>query len=186
MRVLPLPGAKLPESGLLSYGFQRSPTHRHNGIDLPAREGRSVLAPADGAVMFATHAWRQGFTGYGRVVVLWHKREGVYTLYAHLLRPTVSVGQYVSAGSIIGQVGRTQYAKHDHESLLKPGASHLHFEVAPAKYPMASNAPRLDPVAWLRGEPAAPLPPSTPVASSTPGAGGAVAIAVALASAALS
>ncbi|HHU54625.1 MAG TPA: M23 family metallopeptidase, partial [Mollicutes bacterium] len=56
--------------------------------------------------------------GYGNYIVINHN-NGYYTLYAHLSRSFVSVGQIVSSGHVIATMGST-------------GAStgpHLHFEL---------------------------------------------------------
>ena len=135
--------------------FKRSPTHLHRGIDLPAPAGTHVLAAASGIVRVANHEWHQGFTGYGRVIVIEHPK--VWTLYAHLRDVDVTVGQRVDAGATIGTVGRTQFLGPDHNTMLEPGAEHLHFEVSPTPYPQEAEAARIDPVAWLKRPPAMEL-----------------------------
>lgn len=140
----------LPTSGIRSFGFQRS-THKHNGIDLRARAGDSVYAAAAGVVEHANREWVQGFTGYGRNVVI-RSDDGKRQLYGHLESVFAKAGERVNAGELIGQAGRTEFSRDDHESLLPPGDDHTHFEVAQNAYPMAREAPRLDPVAWLAGK----------------------------------
>ena len=56
--------------------------------------------------------------GWGRLVVV-HHPEGVRTLYAHLESIAVRVGDFVSAGAVLGRVGSTGDAT----------GPHLHFEV---------------------------------------------------------
>lgn len=146
-RVVPIVGHKLPTSGILSFGFQRSATHVHNGIDLVAPEGTAIVSAAAGKVKFATTKWQQGFTGYGNVVVV-ENIDGTWSLYGHLKKPLVKKDDIVKAGQLIGQVGKTQYSAPTHTDNVKSGA-HLHFEVSMHKYPQESVAPRLDPVAWL-------------------------------------
>lgn len=148
--IRPVPGVSLPLTGTRSYLFQRSDTHQHRGIDLPARAGTPVFAAADGSVDVANVQWQQGFTGYGRVVVLRHP-TGVWTLYAHLQDVLVAPGVSVRAGEQIGTVGRTEFASNDHTGWFAVGGEHLHFEVSPHAYPQESEAERLDPVAWLQG-----------------------------------
>lgn len=146
-KYIPVEGIKkLPTTGILSFGFQRS-DHIHNGIDIPAKEGTNVLAASSGKVEYATTAWRQGFTGYGNVVVI-KNSDGTYALYAHLKRPLVDVGDNVEAGEIIGEVGVTQYSSTNHNSNVKSGP-HLHFEISPRKYPQANTQHRLNPLEWL-------------------------------------
>jgi murein DD-endopeptidase MepM/ murein hydrolase activator NlpD len=89
--------------------------HRfHSGIDYPARIGTPVMASAAGRVSFA--GWSVG--GWGRLVTISHS-NGVRTLYAHLSRVGVRVGQRVRAGQRIGRVGASGHAS----------GPHLHFEV---------------------------------------------------------
>ena len=86
----------------------------HTGVDFPAPSGTPVAAAGTGRVMFA--GWHAG--GYGYVVSILHG-WGVRTLYAHLSRVDVRVGQRVAAGAQIGLVGSTGHST----------GPHLHFEV---------------------------------------------------------
>jgi murein DD-endopeptidase MepM/ murein hydrolase activator NlpD len=112
-----------------------------------------VFAVEDGQVEHASAAWAPGFSGYGGHVVIRHA-GGERTLYAHLSAVSVQAGDHVPAGARIGAVGRTAFTREDHSALLQSGP-HLHFEVSATPYPQPSEAPRLDPVAWLeqRGDP---------------------------------
>jgi peptidoglycan hydrolase-like protein with peptidoglycan-binding domain len=86
----------------------------HAGVDFPAGHGAAVRSARSGRVVFA--GWDSG--GFGLLVTIRHG-YGVKTRYAHLSAISVSRGQRVSTGSLIGRVGST-------------GAStgpHLHFEV---------------------------------------------------------
>lgn len=147
-RALPIADAKLPTSGILSFGYQRSPTHIHNGIDIPRPEGTPVYAAEDGVVAFASETWRAGFSGYGSFVVIAHP-GGEQTLYAHLRDVMVRPNQAVRGGQQIGTVGHTAFTRDDHESMLDSGP-HLHFEVSATPYPQESEASRLNPVDWLQ------------------------------------
>lgn len=144
---LPRPpsGQRLPTSGAGAFGAHRE-THSHNGIDLAAPRGRAVYAPADGIVMHAVSTWRQGFSGYGRSVVLRHS-DGRYTLYAHLDSVTVDKGQRVPVGTVIGTVGNSTFTKDN--PTKESGGTHLHFEVSPTPYPQPNTTPRINPVTWL-------------------------------------
>ncbi|HEX2045225.1 MAG TPA: peptidoglycan-binding protein [Gaiellaceae bacterium] len=86
----------------------------HTGLDFPAHFGASVYAARSGRVVGA--GWNPG--GYGYLVVLRHGRR-TRTLYAHLSRVTVRVGERVGRGARIGRVGATGNAT----------GPHLHFEV---------------------------------------------------------
>jgi hypothetical protein len=138
-----------------AFNFQRTDEHTHRGIDLPAQEGTPVYAIDRGRVVHATNEWTPGFTGYGKVVVV-QADDGTHHLYAHLKRPLVNVGDVVEPGAQIGEVGRTQYTRDDHEKLMTSGP-HLHLEVNEHAYPMKPEAPRLDPVAYLEAGRVHPL-----------------------------
>jgi hypothetical protein len=101
---------------------------RHTGVEFKNSAGTPVLAVADGEVIIAGESSDGApfapYPGmYGQVVVLRHTSpEGtpyIYTLYAHLSRIDVLVGENLKAGDVLGAVGMTGYAT----------GSHLHFEV---------------------------------------------------------
>lgn len=95
---------------------QASPFHR--GVDLSARRGTPLLAPADGIVAESTDLY-QGQAKFGKVIVIDHG-GGLRSMYAHLDQRTVSAGDAVTAGQAIGKTGNTG----------KTTGPHLHFEVA--------------------------------------------------------
>jgi murein DD-endopeptidase MepM/ murein hydrolase activator NlpD len=86
---------------------------RHDGVDIGAPLGASIVAARGGLVMYADN----GITGMGNAVILLH-RDGASTLYAHCRAIHVFAGQYVSRGEVIAEVGQTGFAN----------APHLHFE----------------------------------------------------------
>lgn len=101
----------------LSFGPARNPfTGKemfHNGIDIVARAGSPVTAPADGTVTLA------GLKGdFGNLIILDHG-SGYITRYAHLQSIQVEKGDRVKRGDIIGKVGNSG----------KSTGSHLHYEV---------------------------------------------------------
>jgi murein DD-endopeptidase MepM/ murein hydrolase activator NlpD len=110
----PLPGSILTQN-----------IHGWNGVDLGAPQGTVIRAAASGTVLISKSngTWNKG---YGNYVVITHA-NGTQTLYAHLSRGVVAVGQEVMQGQIIGYVGSTG---------LSTGY-HLHFEVRGAKNPFA-------------------------------------------------
>ena len=103
-----------PLGGPLTQGFGPRGARFHAGIDLAASYGAPVGAARRGRVAYA--GWHNG--GFGYLVAIAHGR-GVRTLYAHLARTTVYVGQRVAAGTRIGLVGSTGIST----------GPHLHFEV---------------------------------------------------------
>jgi murein DD-endopeptidase MepM/ murein hydrolase activator NlpD len=84
----------------------------HKGVDYGAPTGAPVRTVADGIVDFSGQ-----MSGYGNVVKINHGK-GDITLYAHLSRIDVRLGQPVQRGQRIGGVGSTGWAT----------GPHLHFE----------------------------------------------------------
>lgn len=103
----PMPGPFTDDFGPRGARF-------HGGLDYPADAGATVRAAGAGQVSFA--GWHPG--GYGFIVAIVHSAE-VRTLYAHLSRIDVRLGQAVKAGTPIGAIGATGIAT----------GPHLHFEV---------------------------------------------------------
>lgn len=102
----------------------------HEGIDIAAMEGDLVSVTQDGTV---TAVYEDDYLG--SVVVVSHAGD-ISTLYANLSEtPSVAVGQKVSAGDVIGQVGSTALLETAEEG-------HLHFEVFRA-------GKNIDPLSYL-------------------------------------
>ncbi|MEW6569031.1 MAG: peptidoglycan DD-metalloendopeptidase family protein [Chloroflexota bacterium] len=111
----------------------------HSGVDLGAERGTPVLAAADGEVVWAGYGFYRGAPDpndpYGLAVSIRHyfgyDGQELHTVYAHLSRIFVWVGQRVRAGEEIGTVGDTGHAS----------GPHLHFEVrlGPNRYYTTRN-----------------------------------------------
>ena len=96
--------------------------HGYNGVDLANSCGLPVLASADGTVIIArTSGWNGG---YGEYVVVSHP-NGTQTLYGHMSALFVSVGQHVTQGLQIGNIGSTGNST----------GCHVHFEIRGARNP---------------------------------------------------
>jgi murein DD-endopeptidase MepM/ murein hydrolase activator NlpD len=126
-----------PAYGWLSsrLGWRRDPLNGgsdyHSGLDIAAERGRPVYATAAGTVV---RAGRQG--NYGNLLTLDHG-FGIRTRYGHLMDFTVSAGDEVQRGDIIGHVGNTGRAT----------GYHLHYEVM-------ANGALVDPLQLLTDQPA--------------------------------
>ncbi|MFN4201648.1 MAG: DUF5930 domain-containing protein [Tabrizicola sp.] len=99
------------------FGYRRDPkgagTRMHEGTDMAGSYGTPVYATADGVVIHA--GWDNG---YGRLVKIRHD-FGVETRYAHLSQIRVEVGQRVSRGDRIGDMGNSG----------RSTGTHLHYEI---------------------------------------------------------
>jgi murein DD-endopeptidase MepM/ murein hydrolase activator NlpD len=114
-----------PTAGVITSGFGTRWGSPHEGVDIAGPRGTPVYAAAAGTVVTAactsTYCDRDGnlnLPGYGNLVELDHG-GGVHTRYGHLTAYTVTVGQHVPAGALIGYQGATGNAT----------GVHLHFEV---------------------------------------------------------
>ncbi len=96
--------------------------HGHNAVDLAGAYGSNIMAAADGQVIVSREGGWNG--GYGNYVVIRHA-NGTQTLYAHMSKTNVSVGDNVSQGQIIGFMGSTGDST----------GTHLHFEIRGARNP---------------------------------------------------
>lgn len=76
-----------------------------NAVDLAAPFGTPILASAMGKVIVSRTGGYYG--GYGTYVVISHPTRGTQTIYAHMDKNYVSVGQQVEQGQIIGTIGMT-------------------------------------------------------------------------------
>ncbi len=100
------------------YGWRTHPIYKtpefHPGMDFTAPEGTEIHTTGDGIVETADAASQ----GYGNHVVINHG-YGYETLYGHMFKFVVHVGQQVKRGQLIGYVGSTGLST----------APHVHYEV---------------------------------------------------------
>jgi len=114
-----------PITGPITSGFGQRWGRLHAGVDFGASIGTPVHAASDGTVVAAGPA-----SGYGNWVKITHP-GGVSTVYGHISRWTVTVGQPVSAGQLIAHSGNEG----------RSTGPHLHFETRIDDQP-------IDPVAF--------------------------------------
>ena len=110
-----------PVKGQLTSRFGNRSGRHHDGIDIGARKGTSIVAAAEGKVMFA--GW--GPTGYGLMIIIKHKND-LTTVYAHNSHVHIYKNQMVKKGQKIASVGSTG----------RSTGPHLHFEVRNDSLPM--------------------------------------------------
>ena len=116
----------------LQYSETMGDWRTHNGVDVAAEAGTPVCAAAAGTVLDVRDDDLMGTT-----VVISHD-GGLDTVYANLQAlPTVEVGDYVTAGQVIGAVGRTALGE-------SAQGAHLHFSVT-------RNGEFVDPAEYLNG-----------------------------------
>jgi len=103
----------------------------HTGLDFAAPTGTLIKAVHSGTITFA--GW-DGSYGYKTELTL---DDGTEIWFAHQSSISVSVGQKVNTGDVIGRVGATGNVT----------GAHLHLEVHPD-----GSSSGIDPLAWLRGK----------------------------------
>lgn len=108
-----------PTKGWISsrFGYRISPFTNekefHNGLDVNARTGTPIIAPADGVVVSIGTNY-----GFGKLLTINHG-YGLKTRYAHLSKYLVKKGQAVKRGQKIALMGNTG----------RSTGPHLHYEV---------------------------------------------------------
>jgi murein DD-endopeptidase MepM/ murein hydrolase activator NlpD len=116
-----------PRRGISGWYFHDPENPSHNGLDIAAALHDPIVAAAAGTVSFAGPSG-----GYGNLVLVDHA-DGWQTWYAHLSYISVTVGQEVAQGEVIGAAGSTGYST----------GPHLHFELRHQGRPV-------DPLVYLR------------------------------------
>lgn len=111
--------SRWPVRGAVNSEFGRRPSpwtqvpEFHSGIDIKAQTGTPVHAPAAGTVVVAGRAG-----DFGNAVIIDHG-QNIRTLYGHLSKVTVRVGQSVERGTPLALSGNTG----------RSSGPHLHYEI---------------------------------------------------------
>ncbi len=100
----------------------------HPAIDIRAKQGTPVKAPAPGYVIKVKDG---GATGYSYIMIM-HTND-IATVYGHVSKISVSEDQYISEGDIIGYSGGTPGTHGAGPFTTGP---HLHFEVRVSGIPV--------------------------------------------------
>ncbi len=116
--IIPIQIKDLKRQVTSGFGWRIHPIYKtqefHPGLDFPAHQGTPVYATGDGKVEFAG----MDNSGYGLHIIVNHGFN-YQTLYGHLSKVVVRVGEKVKRGQLIGYVGSTGLST----------APHLHYEV---------------------------------------------------------
>lgn len=131
-------GAASPVPGAIvgaSFGATGAWSRYHTGLDFRAGFGTPIKAVTSGVV---TYAGSKG-NWAGNHVAIRHS-GGYSTMSSHMQSISVSAGQNVSAGQVIGYVGSTG----------RSFGAHLHFEVYPPGVSAGDVYSAINPIPWLR------------------------------------
>ena len=123
-------GVVAPTIGRITSTYGPRGGRIHYGVDIANRIGTPIVSVMDGRVVAAGPA-----SGFGLWVRILHG-DGTVTVYGHVDRYLVSVGERVTAGEQIATLGNRGQST----------GAHLHFEV------LRDGSRKIDPLVWLRGK----------------------------------
>lgn len=121
----PAPGPFSSPFGLRRF-FNDQPRKPHSGLDIAAAKGTPIRAPAPGVILDAGDYFFNG-----RNLILDHGR-GLISMYSHMERIDVNIGDRISTGDLLGTVGNSG----------RVTGPHLHWTVS-------LNNARVDPLLFL-------------------------------------
>lgn len=123
---------EIPSDKNLQLEYEQFGAIGHDGVDFGLPEGTEVLAVDDGEVI------QVGEGDYGITIILKHKWGLSY--YGHLSEVSVSLGQEVKKGEVIGLSGDSGFST----------GPHLHFSLRPNKYDTGNGfLGKVDPAVYL-------------------------------------
>ncbi len=121
---------------LTNYQISQQYRFCHPGLDLTTSYDDGVLAIADGTVEETTVlSW-----GYGRYIIIKHD-NGYSSLYAHLSKILIQVGDHITQGQTIGTVGSSGWSTgtHLHIEIRSPEGTVNPLEVLPTIPPSKTS-----------------------------------------------
>ena len=131
------PRTNTQKGGKVERGYFIAPTtgwnwgkvHDYNAVDIANICGTPIYAAAEGLVIESkTDGWNDG---YGNYIEIEHPNT-MKTRYAHVSKTIAQLGQYVTQGDLIAQIGNTG-------NTHGPTGCHLHFEVRGGKNPLVKE-----------------------------------------------
>ena len=125
---LPVQGPFSSPFGLKRF-YNDQPRSPHSGLDIAAAQGVEIRAPSSGMVTATGDYFFNGNT------VLIDHGQGLITMYCHMSRIDVEVGQEIKRGDLLGAVGATG----------RVTGPHLHWSVS-------LNNTRVDPLLFLEND----------------------------------
>lgn len=137
--IQPIPNEDLTQTAG-GFGWRIHPIHKilkfHAGMDFTCKQGTPIYSTGDGKVVFAEYSTN----GYGMHVIVDHGFD-YESLYAHMSKLEVRVGQKVKRGDVLGLVGNTglsagphlHYEVHKGGEALDP-ANYFFNDLTPAEY----------------------------------------------------
>jgi len=111
--ILPVNGVETGVFGTRRF-YNKKEGRAHNGIDIAAKKGTTIVAPSSGSVLLTGNYFYNG-----KFVFLDHGR-GLKSIFIHMNKINVSKGQIIQKGEKIGEVGSTgkSTGAHLHWSLM--------------------------------------------------------------------
>jgi murein DD-endopeptidase MepM/ murein hydrolase activator NlpD len=152
---LPMPARLVSAAGYRQSVQDRSQRAWHEGADFAAEIGTPVLAVRPGLVHAVFGERERRTHGYGKLVVLYHPEDAIYSAYAHLSEVFVAPmqGEEIVAGTVLGAAGDTSGGRFP-----RMGA-HLHLAMRrprrngrapwPGGYPDPDRSPALHREVWV-------------------------------------